>query len=964
MKKNLFGCVIILFALGSVAQSSVKWQASIAAQKVFIENKSQFDGKDKLSHSPILFGTDESPVMIYFSKSGLSYSFTKTEFIHEEEKHEAEREEDEHKAKVTTDIVHMEWENSNPAVQVVPVEQESYYYSYSTGAKNINHVKAFKKLLYKELYPGIDVEYIFHPEQGIEYSFILHPGADMSQVKMKYSGTDRVSIDEKGKVHLATLFGDIIDHAPVTSYQSRDNASIPSKFIKSGSTISFELGSYDKSQMVIVDPWTLTPNMPNTNVVFYVKADSLGNAYIYGGDNPIRLQKYDPTGALVWTYNTPWTSGSVWFGALVTDRHGNSYITDGTGATCRKIDSSGAFVWSNSSANPPATSIEYWSLALNCDETQVYVGGSRHVPFGFDFNATVFKINMTNGSVSTFSNVAHKAFNGTPTGISEVRSMCWAPNGNLYYLTLDTVGGLTPALTFPFRRSSGYSFPYYMAYSSPSGSGQGQNNICANGQLLYTTDGETLHKRDITTGAILATATIPTGAANNNSGVAVDSCGNVYAGAQNRVVKYDANLTMITSVSVPEPVYDVSIGATGDVLACGHNFAVALAMSACKPLKAICQTSLAATTTQTNSGCSACSGTATANPQGGTGPFTYAWSAGAQTTQTATGLCAGSYTVTITDAASASVTAAATIIQTGSVTLNASSVNTSCGNNNGSATVNPSSGTAPYTFLWNTGDTSQSLTAMAAGTYIVTVTDATGCNGSDTTVINPSGNSPVSISAPDTLICSGDSAMLCAPSGYASYQWNMGQTTQCIYGKLAGNYYLTVTDLGNCTATSNHVAFHVYPLPPVSISVNGDTLTAYNAITYQWYLNGNVISGATSNIYIAHQTGDYTVAVSDSNGCIATSTKVNIVTTGVADLLKEEELKVYPNPLEFGQWTLEAGENLIGSEIEIFDAEGRLVFRSAIQSPKSEIELNAARGVYMMRVSSEKKTATLKLIKL
>jgi hypothetical protein len=192
----------------------------------------------------------------------------------------------------------------------------------------------------------------------------------------------------------------------------------------------------------------------------------------------------------------------------------------------------------------------------------------------------------------------------------------------------------------------------------------------------------------------------------------------------------------------------------------------------------------------------------------------------------------------------------------------------------------------------------------------------------------------------------------------------MGQTTACIYGQLAGNYYLTVTDLGNCTASSNRIAIHVYSLPPVSISVNGDTLTAYNAVSYQWYLNGNAISGATSNTYIAEQTGNYTVAVTDANGCMATSSNVNIEVTGIATVLNEEELRVYPNPLEFGRWNIACGNSFIGSNVEVFDNNGRLVYKSEITDRKSAIDLEIAHGVYMMRVSSEKKTITLKLIKL
>ncbi|MDB5283880.1 MAG: hypothetical protein JWO06_2955 [Bacteroidota bacterium] len=900
MKKHLLCCAAIALTLTLFAQqSSVKWRASIESQKVFIENKGQFNSQDKMPDSKILFGTDAGPCMVYFTRAGLTYRLDKKEVkpIKRDTDRRAgvENEKEEHNnVKVTTDLVHMEWLNSNPDVKVTPKDGVSNYFSYSIDGKNINHVRACETLVYENLYPNIDVEYVFHPQGGIEYSLVLHPGANISQVKMKYSDLNHVSLDGKGNTHLSTSFGDIIDHAPVTSYSGwygfdHSSEKIPSRFIRNGKVISFELGIYDHTKTVVIDPWTTVPAMPTANSVFYIKADSAGNAYIYGGDSPFRLEKYDATGVLQWTYNTSWSSSNTWFGALAVDRAGNSYITDGDGATLSKIDTGAAIVWSHSSANAPADAIEFWAIDFNCDQTQLYVGGTRDIPLSFDFHGDVFKMDMTNGNISSYVSVVHPTFNFTTIGFNEVRSMCFSPNGNLYYLTIDTVGSVDQTLNINYGQPSGYHFPYYLPYSN-SGGGQGQNNIRATAQYLYTTDGQTLHKRDITTGLSVDSATIPGGSSNNNSGVAIDSCGNVYVGSQNKVVKYDPNLVFITSASTPEAVFDVSIGANGDVLACGHNFAVALALSACGQVKTVCQTILAANASATNIPCGStqCTGTATANPLSGTGPYTYHWPSG-HTTQTDTGLCAGSYTVTITDATNATVTASATVV-------------------------------------------------LGAG-------------------------ASVTITANKTVMCSGDSAEICAPGGFVTYNWNNGLTTPCIEAKLGGNYYVDVSDNNNCTASSNHIAIDVHALPPVSISVNGDTLTAYNSLTYQWYLNGTPISGATSHIYIATQNGDYSVAVSDSNGCTALSNKAS-VTTGIENLTGDGTVKVYPNPLETGNWHVDVSDEWIGSNCDVYDADGKLVYRSTIRNRSSEISLNVARGIYMMKIYSVKRNLALKLIRL
>ncbi len=197
--------------------------------------------------------------------------------------------------------------------------------------------RRFKKLVYKNLYPNIDVQYVFHEGEGIEYSLILHPGADITRVRMRYTGAEKITLTPRGEIHIPTIFGDIIDHAPTTYYADNQSNKIASAFVRDGKQISFKLGNYDHSKTLVIDPWTVTPSMPSSNRVFYIKADSSGNAYIYGGDSPFNLQKYNASGALQWTYYATWDSSGTWFGTLEVDRAGNSYITGGSEAGISKV---------------------------------------------------------------------------------------------------------------------------------------------------------------------------------------------------------------------------------------------------------------------------------------------------------------------------------------------------------------------------------------------------------------------------------------------------------------------------------------------------------------------------------------------------------------------------------------------------------------------------------------------------
>jgi len=136
--------------------------------------------------------------------------------------------------------------------------------------------------------------------------------------------------------------------------------------------------------------------------------------------------------------------------------------------------------------------------------------------------------------------------------------------------------------------------------------------------------------------------------------------------------------------------------------------------------------------------------------------------------------------------------------------------------------------------------------------------------------------SPPVITASDTLICASDSTLICAASGYASYEWNTGEQSMCIYARDAGGYWVTVTTGNSCTVTSNHVNIYVYPVPSVSIIEQNDTLASFGESSYQWFHNDTIIPGATGQVYIVTIAGNYSVLITDSNGCVAFSSAVYV----------------------------------------------------------------------------------------
>jgi uncharacterized repeat protein (TIGR01451 family) len=142
---------------------------------------------------------------------------------------------------------------------------------------------------------------------------------------------------------------------------------------------------------------------------------------------------------------------------------------------------------------------------------------------------------------------------------------------------------------------------------------------------------------------------------------------------------------------------------------------------------------VATTVNMTNSICfGSCTGTATVTSTGGVGPYTYLWepSTGGQTTSTATNLCAGAYTTTITDinGCSANTIAVISSPSTSVATITNSTNPSSPGANDGTTTAIATGGAGAYVYLWSNGATTPTINNLGAGTYCVTITDANGCS--------------------------------------------------------------------------------------------------------------------------------------------------------------------------------------------------------------------------------------------
>lgn len=285
-----------------------------------------------------------------------------------------------------------------------------------------------------------------------------------------------------------------------------------------------------------------------------------------------------------------------------------------------------------------------------------------------------------------------------------------------------------------------------------------------------------------------------------------------------------------------------------------------------------------------------CTGIATANASGGTGPGTYVfnWTPTNQSTQTATGLCAGSHTVLVTDGNGCSNSDVVTFQNPPAITLTVNQTNITCsGSANGSASASASGGTGVLSYLWQPGNlTTPTINNLGSGSYTVVVSDANNCSQSQVVTITESNSLTATFTNQNPTSCVvNDGSISFVPSGGLApytFTWNPGGSVNPLINLSDGNYVLTLRDNNNCiqtytvslsdplgptvTVTSNSINCFGLCTGSASLSITAST----PGFSVNWSPN---ISNSTSVTGLC--VGNYIAQVTDGNGC-ATNQTVNI----------------------------------------------------------------------------------------
>lgn len=384
-------------------------------------------------------------------------------------------------------------------------------------------------------------------------------------------------------------------------------------------------------------------------------------------------------------------------------------------------------------------------------------------------------------------------------------------------------------------------------------------------------------------------------------------------------------------------------------------------------------------------------GLATAHVTGGTPPYTYEWSNG-QTTQTITELTTSNYFVKITDTKGCSVQGSILIQQPNGVVVNETITNPICFEaNDGSITLAPTGGVTPYQYLWNTGETTQNLSRLAAGTYTLSLTDANSCITIKTFELkNPD---PIVINlGKDRTLCTDQVLDLDASIEDNNAQYDCTSTNGFTSSEPkvtlneAGTYRVKVTSSLGCIGEdeieikTNEVVINSEYLLSSQAYIDEEVILVNTSKplgeSTQWILPNDVTVVDEQDKYVTvkfKERGIYTIGLQQTQGeCFAVYNK-NITVEKRSTLPNAGstpkliiDFIITPNPSDGNFQAIINLENTSAVNLRLFSAAGQFTTINKKDSGKKNYQVdfntNLPAGIYILVLETEQQTLVKKII--
>ncbi len=918
---------------------STRNNALFGKANCFIENKGQF-GKLVTDHpemGAILFGYEGLEMPVLFTSKGLVYLQRKVTGASEKDREEMERkerrqgrrkkEEEEIEARTAIDkIITMRWLNANATVSVVAEEQNTAYHTYASVQER---AYGYKKIIYKDIYPGTDITFFFsqNKKAGFEYTVTVQPGANAALVKMMFGGdVTEVTKTAANTLTIRSAIGGIIQTKPVAFYGNDLLAKGNQQKVAVGYTVKnkqvgFDMPTgYDTTKPFVIDPFvTATGNLTGLNAGKGkdVDYDYEGNVYVTGGGSGAtthQLAKFNAAGVLQWTFNgtltiPSWLFGTYWGGWMVEKPTGNVYLGQGfnptTGFRVIRISTTGLYDNFITTANPSFR--EAWKMYWSCNNgfPQILVAGG-----GTNSNIN-FGVFVPPSTAIGSLNVTGIPYTGSAGWAQDIVDFIIDPTNNDMYTIYGSLFG-NPSLTNKIYKNT---YPYSgasVAWNVPSGFTSVQeianrpylaggnidnsaNIFALNASYLFYWDGKNLKAFNKATGSGIGAPLVTSNTTLMQGGIVADACNNVFVGDGNGIIKvYKFTGAFFDDAAAPDitipgfngkAVYDLAFDESKKLLyASGNGFVASFDISS------YCPTSQYTLTLVPD--CATNSAKVTINPAPPTGStVSFNLSIGStkvatNTTGNFTGLQPNiTYSVlaTINQACSGSQATTTFILPAAGIAIGQS--NTTCGNSTGAITATGSGTAGPYTYSLD-GTNFQAtgnFTGLAAGIYTITVKDANGCkNAKEVTIDNTNG--PALTFTQTNADCGNNTGTITANAsgGLTPYQYSVNgtnyQSGNFFTGLVASTYTLTVKDANGCTNSAS-VTITSSPKPllnaiaaSATCGSNNGTITAFGSGgtgALQYSINGNVFQ--VSNVFTNLTPGSYTVTVKDADGCTNTT---------------------------------------------------------------------------------------------
>ncbi|MBX2984374.1 MAG: gliding motility-associated C-terminal domain-containing protein [Bacteroidia bacterium] len=245
------------------------------AQEGFVRNEGQWDGDFEMK-AVIKSG------FLFLEKQGMTWILYNSDSLHKVQH-------DRHARTILpVQVIKSKLLNSNPNPVIETTEaSEAYFNYYLSNNRNQwrSGLRAYKQVLYKEVYPHIDLQ-ILHNDFGIKYNFIVKTGGNPEQIRIQYEGADKLELTENG-FEIKTGLGNMTEFPPYVYQEiNAEKVSVPAEFTLDGNVLGFKFGKrFNRRHKLIIDPILVFSTYSGSdadNFGFTATYDLAGNGYAGG----------------------------------------------------------------------------------------------------------------------------------------------------------------------------------------------------------------------------------------------------------------------------------------------------------------------------------------------------------------------------------------------------------------------------------------------------------------------------------------------------------------------------------------------------------------------------------------------------------------------------------------------------------------------------------------------------------